>query len=565
MICFEKKLFEKNNSLTRYDANYIFKRFLNKKTKEISIDNIDKVFNKTHSNKSSKEIENEKKRIITRLKKLEKLEYIVKQNDNRYKITEKAENEMENFSRFQFSSYDANKIFSLVRDRKYLKSIESKLLSEFDISTKEGNYDYNYIKKRLDNNIKYGFIKNVNGKLEITEKGLMEEDTTKNPHKKFINKILKNLELKSDEFKREKSIIDEKYSIDDALNYSGMIEYMDREKAKKIQSQNNIGLFTDDKDKIDSIEKSNLKNLFNKCQKNGGIMWHDVISFDNKWLEKHGLYDSKNKILDDRKLKEVVRNSVKEMLKKEQLNESAVWCADIHYNTDNIHVHISTVELNPTKTRGKRKPKSIFTMKSKVVNGIMNNNEQYKKINDIIRKDIIENKRHIKTLKDLQLKNLFLEIHSNLPEDRKQWHYNYNTLNNVRPLLDKMTEIYIEKYNKVGFKNLKEELKKQEINLKEAYGEGKNNLYKNYFDNKIKDLKTRMGNTILKEIKEYDYSLKRQEYMDKLRKKDKKEVIKNNIVAVRLRKIERILTNEYEHIKNQKEYEKLQEEIERNE
>ena len=294
-------------------------------------------------------------------------------------------------------------------------------------------------------------------------------------------------------------------------------------------------------------------------------MWHDVVSFDNKWLEKHGLYDSKNKILDDRKLKEVVRSSVKEMLKKEQLNESAVWCADIHYNTDNIHVHVSTVELNPTKTRGKRKPKSIFTMKSKVVNGIMNNNEQYKKINDIIRKDIIESKRKLNSLDDVKLKKLFLEIHSKLPDDRKQWNYNYNTLNHVKPLIDEMTNIYIEKYNMNGFTKLKEELKKQEENLKEAYGEGKNNSYKKYSDNKIKELKTRMGNTILKEIKEYDYSLKKQQYIATLSKKDRQALVKNSLVALRLKKLEKMISNDYLHFKNQQYFNKMEHEIERDE
>ena len=461
--------------------------------------------------------------------------------------------------------YDSKYILKLVRDKKYLKSIHIKLLNDFNVESKEGKNIYDYIIKRVNNNVKYGFIKVNKGKLEITEKGLIEEDKIKNPHMKFIEEKLKYLEVKSDEFKRKKTIIDEEYSVLSELEYSGMIDYMDREKAKIDISKNDIGLFTDNRDKLNSTEKNNLKNIFNKCQENGGIMWHDVISFDNKFLEKYGIYDSKNKVLDNRKLKEVVRSSVNEMLKKENLNKLAVWCADIHYNTDNIHVHVSTVELNPSKTRGKRKQKSIFTMKSKIINEIINNNEQYKKINDIIRKDIIENKKKVKSLDNIKLKKLFIEIHSKLPEDRKQWNYNYNTLNHVRPLIDKMTEIYIEKYHKEDFSKLKEELKKQELNLKEAYGEGKNNSYKKYYDTKIKDLRTRMGNTILKEIKEYDYNLSGRKYKKNLCKTDRKVLIKNSTVAVSLKKIEKFIENNYQHYKNQKEYEKLQNEIERNE
>ena len=563
MICFEQKLFDKKEKLTRYDSNYIFKKFFNKND-EFLIENIEKSFSKTHKKTDINELEIEKKRIITRLKKLEPLNYVTKNENNNYILSEKAKEEMKNYSDLEFTSYDSSKILKLVRDNKYLKSIKIKLSTDFNIETKEGKYNYDYINKRINKNIKHGFIKENNGKLEITEKGLIEEDKIINPHRKFIIEEIKDLELKSNEFKREKEIVDEKYSVINKLEYSGMIDYMDRKKAKSINSKSDIGLFTDNKDILDSTEKNKLKDLFNKCQENGGIMWHDVISFDNKFLEKHGIYDSKNKVLDNRKLKEVIRASANEMLNKEKLGDSAIWCADIHYNTGNIHVHVSTVELNPSKERGKRKPISILAMKSKVVNGIINNNKQYKKINDILRKDIIENKKKVKSLDNIKLKKLFIEIHSKLPEDRKQWNYNYNTINHVRPLIDKMTDIYIEKYHKDDFLKLKEELKKQELNLKEAYGKGKNNSYKKYYDTKIKDLRTRMGNTILKEIKEYDYSLNGRKYKNTLSKTDRKALIKNSIVAVSLKKIEKLIENDYQHYKNQKDYEKLQNEIERN-
>lgn len=564
MIYFEQKLFDKKEKLTRYDSNYIFKKFFNK-SGEFLIEDIEKSFSKTRKNVDANELKKEKTRINTRLKKLESLNYVTKNENNNYILNEKAKEEMKNFSGFEFTSYDSNKILKLVRDNKYLKSIQIKLSNEVGFGTKEGKYNYDYINKRINNNIKFGYIEEKNGKLEITKKGLAAEDKIINPHRKFIIEEIKDLELKSDEFKREKEIVDEKYSVINKLEYSGMIEYMDRKKAKSTNSKEDIGLFTDNKDLLDLTEKNKLKNLFNKCQKNGGIMWHDVISFDNKFLEKHGIYDSKNKVLDNTKLKEVVRASANEMLKKEKLDESAIWCADIHYNTDNIHVHVSTVELNPSKTRGKRKPKSILAMKSKIVNGIINNNEQYKKINDIIRKDIIENKKKVKSLDNIKLKKLFIEIHSKLPEDKKQWSYNYNTINHVRPLIDKMTDIYIEKYHKKDFLKLKEELKKQEVNLKEAYGEGKNNSYKKYYDTKMKDLKTRMGNTILKEIKEYDYNLNGRKDKKHFSKADRKTFVKNSIVAICLKKIDRILDDSYEHFKNQRDYEKLQNEIERNE
>ena len=84
------------------------------------------------------------------------------------------------------------------------------------------------------------------------------------------------------------------------------------------------------------------------AQDNGSLMWQTVISFDNRWLAEHGIYDAKNNVLDERKLKEIARGGVNRMLEKEHL-ESAIWSAAIHYNTDNVHVHIATVELDTTK------------------------------------------------------------------------------------------------------------------------------------------------------------------------------------------------------------------------
>ncbi|MEF2293766.1 relaxase MobL [Virgibacillus dokdonensis] len=40
-------------------------------------------------------------------------------------------------------------------------------------------------------------------------------------------------------------------------------------------------------------------------------MWQDVLSFDNAFLEEQGLYNSKTKQLDERRMKNIVRGAVK--------------------------------------------------------------------------------------------------------------------------------------------------------------------------------------------------------------------------------------------------------------
>ncbi|GAB5871555.1 hypothetical protein JMUB7549_27660 [Staphylococcus aureus] len=55
---------------------------------------------------------------------------------------------------------------------------------------------------------------------------------------------------------------------------------------------------------------------------------------------------------------------MKRFEKKEGLEDNLVWSGAIHYNTDNIHVHVAAVEKVIKRTRGKRKPATLKHMKS---------------------------------------------------------------------------------------------------------------------------------------------------------------------------------------------------------
>ncbi|WP_268398117.1 relaxase MobL [Bacillus sp. T17B1] len=76
----------------------------------------------------------------------------------------------------------------------------------------------------------------------------------------------------------------------------------------------------------------------------------DVISFDNEWLQENGVL--KDGFMDEQKMKQATRNAVNEMIRKEGLSDSAIWLAAIH--TDNIHVHVATVQTNNFRERENR-------------------------------------------------------------------------------------------------------------------------------------------------------------------------------------------------------------------
>lgn len=379
-------------------------------------------------------------------------------------------------------------------------------------------------------------------------------------------------------------VLKTKFVTSDKKAFQDYVDYVDRDDAKKDQEAHEklftlyqdymdnpdktSSLFTQQSNQLNDEEKKQLKKLFEKAQKNNSIMWQDVITFHNPWLQENGLYDTHTHTVDEKKLMDITRQSMKEMLKRERLNESAVWSAAIHYNTGNIHIHIATVEPQPTRERGKRKPKTLDAMKSTVVNQILNRGEQQQKINELIRNDMVGKKKQDSSLKwkNRDIQPLFLQIYNHLPEDKRQWQYSYRTLKPMKPFIDVLSQKYIEKYHHNEYQQLLGKLDKEVEELKKAYGEGKGDekRYKDYKQTKIDDLYKRMGNAFLKEMKDYDKQQQQIKRMVESKKQSKRPASFNQKVSMHfaLKKMERAFKSEYESWKNQQHYERLQKDIE---
>lgn len=355
--------------------------------------------------------------------------------------------------------------------------------------------------------------------------------------------------------------------------FSSYINYIDREEAVRNYKLDEYSLFNDymgnpkkcgnlftsDRDFLSEDESKKLKRCFSIAQENGSFMWQDVFSFDNEWLDKHGMYDRRTGALDEKRLMEAVRNSMTEMIERENF-DSLIWSASMHFNTDNIHIHIASVELNPTRYTnedGFMQYKNLYRMKSKFANTLIDRSKEQKKINDIMRNNIINGKKEISFHQDIEMKRLVTEIIKRLPEDKRQWQYGYNSLHEVKPLLDELTSYYIKNYKKDDFEKLINSLDDEEEYLKEVYGEGEKHFYKNYKKNKIDELYYRMGNALLREIK-----------TEVIKKNDNKSFIKNysytNLVltAKDIKRLKKVFDKDFEKIKNELAYERLQREIE---
>lgn len=316
--------------------------------------------------------------------------------------------------------------------------------------------------------------------------------------------------------------------------FTGYVDYVAREEAARNDNlekynlyneymgnpEKTSGLFTSEKDCLSSAEKRDAKKIFEIAQEKDSLMWQTVISFDNRFLEQNGIYNSASNTLDENKIRDLTRGCMEKILAKENLSDSSYWTAAIHYNTDNIHIHVATVEPIPQRERikegrykgqikGTFKQESIQAGKRYIINNVMDNDMANKRINEIIRDNILTNLKRHTLYKDKDLAKKFMEIHSKMPVDKRTWNYSMNALKDIRPELDELTHAYLEKYHSQEFEELRKLLEDQENRYRIAYGVDANNQYSK---NKLDDLYKRMGNTILKEMKDYDKELKNKAY-----------------------------------------------------
>lgn len=313
--------------------------------------------------------------------------------------------------------------------------------------------------------------------------------------------------------------------------FSEYVNYVDRDEAKNKQKETfKYEVYTDymfDEQKSDTLFNNNsnymkndeikfTKKKYDEAQKNNGIMWKDVISFDNDALKESNIYDPKTNLLDEQKIKQATRKTMDKFEKKEGLENNLVWASSIHYNTDNIHVHIAAVENDITRERGKRKYSTLKEMKSSFANELFDMSGERQKINDFIRNRVVkgireENEPDYNKEMKLQLKKIHDEV-KDIPKN--QWQYNNNILKDARPEIDKFTQMYIDLNHKEEFKEFKSDLQKQTKLYKETYGD--NSDYKNYEKTKINDLYSRSGNTILKQLKSFNEEYNNIKYKDNL-------------------------------------------------
>jgi len=301
----------------------------------------------------------------------------------------------------------------------------------------------------------------------------------------------------------------------DYLQYKEFNEYMDD--AKK-----STGLFTRYNDYLNSEEKKELKEIFNTAQKNDSVLWQDVFSFDSNWLKENNFLD-KNDNPDVQLIQEATRKSMDKLFKEEKLESTGVWSAAIHMNTDNVHVHVATVEKNNTRERRNypnkngetilgfkavRKPLTLDHMKASFINTFTNRDMTFKQISSLRNDLYSEFTLSGKLNKDNKNTKFYLKqskkIIKELPDDKRKWNYK-----NISPEAKKQIQVIIDQYkvNNPKYTEFSNYVSQESNYMKILFGKTSRDS-KDYASNKELDLNYRLGNRYLKELKENSKDLK---------------------------------------------------------
>lgn len=364
-----------------------------------------------------------------------------------------------------------------------------------------------------------------------------------------------------------------KKSLKSFSNY--IIGYMNNANLKKEKSNNvkkvkkrTTAPFNDSSDQLSESELQDIKNFFDKAEKSCNVNYQDIISFDNQFLIKHGLYEESTDTLNEGVIKKATRKMMKRMIKDEKMNPfKTKWMANIHYDTDNIHIHISTTEENNTRKfftnengetelKGKRSQKTLDNMKSSFANSLLDSRQLLEKVT-LHRNELYNNF----ALENIDNK-LFMSINRlkiHLPENRKDWQYNNKKVKHLQKNIDGITSLITKRNQSTAMNEYKESVANVADFYREVYGE--NSKAMNYVLNKDKDMNRRLGNKLLKELKKTpNHNISFQNTMLKFHRNNmlgKKMISRKTIY-----RINKAINDEAKEYRNELAHEQLKQKIE---
>ncbi|EAD6254997.1 hypothetical protein E0J12_14840 [Listeria monocytogenes] len=378
----------------------------------------------------------------------------------------------------------------------------------------------------------------------------------------------------------------------------------DKERNKKYidymgNPQKTSGLFTEGKTRLTAAEKKKYKSAFQTAQDNNSVMFQHIISFDNDWLAKQGIYDPSIGMLDEKRLQQVTSAAMKSFLRKEEMDGSAIWLAAIHKNTKHFHVHISVTEPNPTRKfysnkkrpelekgtdgnpvrDGRMAPATRRAVRSTVYSEIAQRGSIYQRIDDYAKEQLLTPLHASKeVIRSHENEALFLELHQMYKKHSGQWNYGNLNKHPAKKVVDQITTNYLTKHHPEEMQVFQKAWEHEGNLQQEAYGKKTEFNIHTYLESKDEKLYKQLGNQVLQEVKNYDkrfnHSKSDHHYLDQqgnlkkegsLTPKDKiaRYRRRRGSVIYQLKKMDYELDNSYKKWKNDRAFEQLEQEMER--
>lgn len=299
----------------------------------------------------------------------------------------------------------------------------------------------------------------------------------------------------------------------DQKSYDGMSDYMDN----PVKTDE---LFGADIDRFNADQKQVLKHYFTASQQAQSPMWQLVFSFDNHWLEEQGLLQADQHQLNKGKIQTATRKAIQKL--EETTGLRGQWAAAIHYNTDNLHVHIAYVEREPTREwidyhypkhpelsggqyKGKLRVDALEKTKSAFTNELTNHQALLKRLDQTLKATI----SHARELGDdwynERYRSAINELVNVLPTDKRKWQYGYAKGQHFKPQLDQIINLYLNHDGAQYVPKINKELNAAEAAYRRDHGATR----RSYRENKLygkNGLYARLGNAVLKQLKTHPFT-----------------------------------------------------------
>jgi hypothetical protein len=349
---------------------------------------------------------------------------------------------------------------------------------------------------------------------------------------------------------------DDRDKLPDHLRTSLFLNYMDNPKKAS-------GLINMEGRYVTPEERETLSHQFDLAEEAGSLLWQDLFSFDHSWLAKHGMYDARTQTFDLVRISKAIIAAETYIFEKEGYQQP-VGCFAFHVNTDNLHAHFSMMELAPSREMkwfktvdgetgevkhqfqpvGARDKKTIKGAKRIFANRLLQYDQELTRITDLIRQTIVATLPEKEVWLHPVFEEAFVSLYQKLPMQRNRWQYGYAKGQSFQNEIDYLIQLHLDTFYEEDYRVLVEQISSLDKAYQETYQgvpEGRQvniiqedgriireqnipELEGNFTQTKLHELYSKMGNALLREIKQMDQEMRQKglnpkEYFGKRRLK----------------------------------------------